>query len=109
MKLRNAAIILLLTAAPAMAQIARTPDGKPNLNGMWQAMSDANWDIEAHAAAPGALVQTGAIGATPPGMGIVEGGAIPYQAAALAKKRDNYKNRMSLDPEVKCYLPGVPR
>src|SRR5688572_24045233 len=109
MKLRNVFIVLLLMATPALSQIPRTAGGKPNLNGIWQAFNEANWDIEAHAAAPAALVQTGAVGATPPGMGIVEGGAIPYQPAALAKKKENYKNRMSLDPEVKCYLPGVPR
>ena len=87
----------------------RGADGKPNLNGIWQAFNEANWDIEPHAAAPGPLAQTGAIGATPPGMGIVEGGAIPYQPAALEKKKANYKNRLSLDPEARCYLPGVPR
>ena len=109
MKIRNVIAILLLISAPAMSQVPRAADGKPNLNGIWQAFNEANWDIEAHAAAPAALTATGAVGATPPGMGIVEGGAIPYKAAALAKKKENYKNRMSLDPEVKCYLPGVPR
>ena len=67
----------------------RTADGRPDLNGIWQAMSDANWDIEPHAAAPAPLLQTGAIGATPPGMGVVEGGPIPYHPAALEKKKAN--------------------
>jgi len=40
---------------------------------------------------------------------VVEGGEIPYLPAAAAKQKENYKNRMKLDPEVKCYLPGVPR
>jgi hypothetical protein len=39
---------------------------------------------------------------------VVEG-EIPYKPEALAKKKENYANRMKLDPEVKCYLPGVPR
>ena len=106
--------ILCGTAVTAMGQAPayqgpRTADGRPNLNGIWQALNEGNWDIEAHAAAPPALTANGAIGATPPGMGIVEGGAIPYQEWALTKKAENYQNRMSLDPEVKCYLPGVPR
>ncbi len=109
-----ATAVFLIPATPAMSQAPayrapRTADGKPNLNGIWQAFTDANWDIEPHAAAPGPIPITGAIGATPPGMGIVEGGAIPYQAWALDKKKENYKNRLSLDPEVKCYMPGVPR
>src|SRR5207244_489645 len=51
----------------------------------------------------------GAIGATPPGLGVVEGGKIPYQEWAAKKKQENYKNRLKLDPELKCHLPGVPR
>lgn len=108
MRVSVAIFAVVMISTPAMSQ-SRTADGKPNLNGIWQAFNDANWDIEAHAAAPAALVQTGAIGATPPGIGIVEGGAIPYQPSALEKKKQNYKNRTSLDPEVRCYLPGVPR
>ena len=30
----------------------RTADGKPNLNGIYQAITEAYWDIEPHAAAP---------------------------------------------------------
>lgn len=109
-----AVAVLFMPATPAIGQAPaykapRTADGKPNLNGIWQAFNEANWDIEPHAAAPAPLAQTGAIGATPPGMGVVEGGAIPYQPAALEKKKANYKGRQSLDPEAKCYLPGVPR
>jgi hypothetical protein len=87
----------------------RTADGKPNLNGIWQAMTTAYWDIEAHPAAPGQVLELGASGAIPGGLGIVEGGEIPYKPEALAKKKANYANRLKLDPEIKCYLPGVPR
>jgi hypothetical protein len=109
-----AAGILLLMFTPTPAQTPgssapRMSDGKPDLNGVWQAFNDANWDIEAHAAGPSPVLVDGAIGATPPGMGIVDGGSIPYKESALATKKENYKNRISLDPEVKCYLPGVPR
>ena len=40
---------------------------------------------------------------------MVEGGELPYRPEALAKKKDNLANRLKLDPEIKCYLPGVPR
>ena len=94
--------------APAY-RAPRTPDGKPNLNGVWQAITEANWDIEAHSAAPSPVLELGATGAMPAGAGIVEGGAIPYLPEALKKKKENQANRLKLDPEVKCYLPGVPR
>ena len=87
----------------------RTADGKPNLNGIWQALNEAYWDIEAHSAAPGAVLELGASNAIPGGLGIVEGGQIPYTPQALAKKKENFANRLKLDPEIRCYLPGVPR
>ncbi len=106
------AAICLLCGMPALAQTpartARTADGKPNLNGIWQVINTANWDIQGHAAQAGQVVALGATGAEPAGLGIVEGEEIPYLPAA-AKKKENFANRLTLDPEVKCYLPGVPR
>src|SRR5438045_3510601 len=64
--------------APAY-RAQRTKDGKPNLNGVWQAVNEANWDIEGHSAAPGPMWQLGAAYSVPPGLGIVEGGSIPYK------------------------------
>jgi len=87
----------------------RGPDGKPNLNGIWQAMNTANWNIEAHSSEGGPFYQLGAAYAVPGGFGIVEGGSIPYKPEALAKRNENYMKRLELDPEIKCYLPGVPR
>lgn len=92
---------------------------RPDLNGLWQANNEGNWDIQAHAAQPGPP-QFGAMFAMPAGPGIVEGNEIPYQRWALAKKKENYENRFvrtkvdevrfePLDPEAKCYMPGVPR
>jgi hypothetical protein len=95
--------------APAAYRAPRTADGKPNFNGIWQAMNTANWDVEAHAAGPSLVRELGAIAAVPGGLGIVEGGEIPYRPEALAKKKQNQANRLKLDPEIKCYLPGVPR
>jgi hypothetical protein len=97
------------SSAQTVYRAPRTPDGKPNLNGIWQVLNTANWDIQGHAAAAGPTVPLGAIGAVPPGPGVVEGGAIPYLPEAAAKKKENFANRLRLDPEVFCYLPGVPR
>jgi hypothetical protein len=107
------AALLVLIGMPAAAQsqnrIPRGANGKPDLNGIWQAMTTANWDIEAHEARAGVLAALGAIGAEPAGQGIVEGGSIPYLPAAAGKRKTNFENRLELDPETKCYLPGVPR
>src|SRR5260221_2534425 len=74
------------------ARLARTPDGKPNLNGIWQAINSANWDLQDHAAKPTPVVAMGAVGAIPAGQGVVEGGEIPYKPEALAKKKENEAN-----------------
>jgi hypothetical protein len=87
----------------------RTADGKPDLNGIWQALNTANWDIQEHAAQSGPVVALGAAGAVPAGLGVVEGNELPYLPAAAAKKKENFENRLTADPEIKCYLPGVPR
>jgi hypothetical protein len=81
---------------------------KPDLSGIWQVLNTANWNLEGHAAAPGPP-ELGAIGAMPPGFSVVEGNTIPYPPEAAAKRKQNFANRMALDPEVKCFLPGVPR
>jgi len=95
-------------AAPA-ARRSRMPDGKPNLNGIWQAVNSANWDVEDHEARQGPVTALGASFSVPPGMGIVEGGTIPYRPEALAKKKENQANWLARDPEIKCYMPGIPR
>ena len=87
----------------------RTPDGKPNLSGVWQALNTANWDLLDHAPRPSPVVAMGARGAIPAGLGVVEGGEIPYRPEAAAKKSENLKTWLTRDPTVKCYLPGVPR
>src|SRR6266849_6630038 len=109
-----AASVLLLAGLPAGGQTRaykapRTADGKPNLNGIWQSLNTANWDIQGHAAQPGLVVALGAAGAVPGGLSVVEGDEIPYLPAAAAKKKENFEKRLSADPEIKCYLPGVPR
>ena len=105
---------LLATAEAAVGQEQsyeppRTADGRPVLNGIWQALGSAHWDIEGHAARPGPIVSLGAIGAIPGGLGVVNGGPIPYQPWAAAQKLQNFENWVTADPVVKCYMPGVPR
>jgi hypothetical protein len=94
---------------PAPFRVARTSDGKPNLNGIWQANTTANFDLQAHAAKPSPVVAFGAAGAIPAGLGVVEGNQIPYRPEALAKKKANAENWLTSDPEIKCFMPGVPR
>src|SRR5262245_21534671 len=106
--------VLLLAALPAAGQTPiyrapRTTDGQPNLNGIWQALNSADWDLQGHAAAMGPVASLGAVFAVPPGLGVVEGDEIPYLPVAAAKKKENQANWAALDPEAKCYLPGVPR
>ena len=108
-------LVLSWSAGPVTAQtqtsadqVPRAWDGHPDLNGIWQAMGTANWDLLDHPARPG-HPDLGAIGAMPPGQGVVVGGEIPYQKSALAQKQKNFEKRMSEDPEAKCYMPGVPR
>jgi len=101
----------------------RLAGGKPDLNGIWQALNEANYDLQAHMARPALALRAGpygplpaapvlalgAVGSVPPGGGVVDGDEIPYQPWAAAKKKENQENWLTRDPEIKCYLPGVPR
>ena len=104
-------VVFLLVPGAAGAQnadVARDWDGRPDLNGVWQAIGTAHWDIQDHPASAGP-VDTGAIGSIPPGQGVVVGNEIPYRPEALAQKQQNFENRWTDDPEIKCFMPGVPR
>src|ERR1700730_7525716 len=111
----TAVVIFLATVRPTAGQAQspyrapRTTDGKPDLNGVWQALNTASWDIQDHAARSGPLAVLGAAFSIPAGQGVVEGNEIPYQPWAARKKQENGEMWKTLDPEVKCYLPGVPR
>jgi hypothetical protein len=123
-----ATLIVGLASLPSLTGQTRTPaiprlNGKPDLNGIWQTLNTANWDIQAHSAKaalamrPGPVVPVpakevlafGAIGAVPAGLGVVEGDELPYKPEALKTKQENQENWLTRDPEIKCYLPGVPR
>ncbi len=130
-----AAVILLIGAPAASGQQSaaegkfpasyrppRMADGHPDLNGIWQAFVTANYDLQDHEAKAGPHPELmGAYDGEPAGMGIVEGGEIPYLPQALEKKRQNFQNRLKVDvssdktwhalgdPEAKCYMPGIPR
>ncbi len=123
------AIVLLLGGDPSGQSPAsqyrapRAADGHPDLNGIWQALNEANFDLEPHAAraamafrpgpygpVPAApVLALGAVGSVPQGLGVVVGGTIPYTSAALKQKQENQEHWLERDPEIKCYLPGVPR
>jgi hypothetical protein len=99
-------------AAPATAtadSLPRGADGRPMLDGIWQALVAANWDVRPHAASHSPVSALGALAAAAPGIGIVAGNEIPYQPWAAERQRENFANRLELDPEANCYLPGVPR
>ena len=96
-------------AGQAAANVPRTADKRPDLNGIWQAMNTAHWDIQDHNARQGPVIALGAAYSVPGGMGVVVGNEIPYKPEALAKKKENQANALKLDPEIKCYMPGVPR
>ncbi len=103
--------------------IPRMASGRPDLNGIWQALGNAHWDIEAHSARPALAMQPGpvvpvpanevvalgAVGAVPSGYGVVVGGEIPYLPEALEVRNRNRENWLDSDPEIRCYLPGIPR
>lgn len=132
--------VLWLTGGSSGAQAQdyrppRTADGHPDLNGIWQALNTAHYDLEAHPARPAlavvpaapanlppgsgratpvalpapAVQALGAVGGVPAGASVVDGGQIPYQEWAAAQKMENGENWLERDPEIKCYLPGVPR
>jgi hypothetical protein len=123
----SAFFALMLVAAGAAAataqDIPRTPSGRPDFNGIWQALGNAHWDIEPHTARPALAMQPGpvvpvpatevvalgAVGSVPSGWGIVVGGQIPYLPAALERRNENRELWLERDPEIKCFLPGVPR
>src|SRR5438105_12151122 len=114
--------------AQAAASPTRTVDGKPDFSGIWQANNEANWDLQAHEARPGAVMQQGvypyaytqvpaapvlalgAAGGVPGSIGVVQGdGQIPYKPEAAAIRKENSEHWIDRDPELKCYLPGIPR
>ncbi len=112
-------LILMGCAAPAPenttteaignAAILRDGHGKPDFNGVWQTMGSAHWDLEPHEARMGPVVAMGAVGAVLGGLGVVDGGAIPYQEWAREQQRENRDNWLARDPLVKCFMPGIPR
>ena len=120
---RPAVAVLALATQPETYRAPRAADGHPDLNGIWQAVSTTHYDLETHMARPALALREGpegpvpaapvlalgAVGAVPAGLSVVEDGSIPYKPEALAKKKENQEHWLERDPEIKCYLPGVPR
>jgi hypothetical protein len=111
----TAAAFVMTAGGAALAQNAPQPeriDGKPNMNGIWQTIGGANWNLEPHSAAPNPVAdrQVGATGAIPAGLGVIQGGGkIPYKPEALERLNQHKANLIKHDPEAACYLPGIPR
>lgn len=125
------AVVAVAVTRPVAGQAVgqgRTTDDKPDFSGIWQALNEAHWDLEAHAARPGMVTQPGAYpfpfaevpaapvlalgaaGGVPGSLGVVEGdGQIPYTTEAEGIRLENAANWIDRDPELKCYLPGIPR
>jgi hypothetical protein len=126
---RSIALLLLsVLALPAQAyEPPRLPSGKPDMTGTWQVLNTANYNVEpSNARAAMAMrdgpvvpvpakevVALGAVGATPASLGFIvdqgEEKLIPYQVWALKQRDENRRQWLERDPEIKCYLPGVPR
>ena len=123
----TAALLLQPTLAGAQDFRAQRLEGTtvPDLNGIWQALNTAHWNLEEHVARPGLVtvpgpdgdlpavpvLALGAIAGVPGGLGVISdnGGVIPYQPWALERREENRANVLTRDPEVKCFLPGIPR
>jgi hypothetical protein len=122
--MRPSCLHLILLSAPLFAQpLPRLSNGKPDLNGIWQAIGAAHYNVERHLAQhslmlrPGPhgplpavpLLALGAVGAVPGSLGVVDGGTIPYKPEAARLREENRARWLERDPEIKCYLPGIPR
>ena len=112
------------TAQGLKDEIPRLANGKPDMSGIWQTNNEANWDIEPQIARHSVemregpvnpvpsttTLRMGAVASVPGSLGvIVGGGRIPYTDEARALKAENMANWHERDPEVKCFMPGVPR
>ena len=104
-----ALIVALAAQADVLTQLPRAANGHPDLSGTWQAIGTAHWNLEPHLSAYPVVIELGAQFAVPAGLGVVDGGAIPYLPEARAERDRRFANRLTEDPEGKCYLGGVPR
>ncbi len=105
-----AAAVTLVTAQAPGYRAPRAPDGKPNLNGIWQAINTANWDIEAHSGGAESGPRARGRGRRACRSRCRRRRRASVSAGGAGKKqKENCANRLKLDPEIKCYLPGVPR
>jgi len=112
-----------MTLAETSYEPPRIASGKPDFNGVWQVLNTANYNLEPHGPQAAMafregpvvpvpakeVVALGAVGAVPAGLGVVQGGSIPYTPKALAQRDKNRENWLQAEPEIKCYLPGIPR
>ena len=105
-----AAIVSMAATIPATGQASKTGvyapprlrSGEPDFRGIWQVRTTVSWNVEGH---------PGEKGVAPSQTAIVDpaGGTLPYQPWALARRQENFKSRLTADPQTKCYQAGVPR
>src|SRR5688500_18593846 len=118
----GAATFALVSSPPVPGQAPQSTiprvNGKPDMNGIWQTINTANWDIQAHSAKPALAMRPGpvvpipakevlafgAVGAVPSGLGVVEGNELPYTTEGLKKKQENQENWLWCDDTIKCFL-----
>jgi hypothetical protein len=102
-----AMLVVRAAAQPPKSTTSFTPgrlwDGKtPDFRGIWQVRDTAYVNIEGHRGEKG-IAAARSLVVDPPN------GKIPYKPEALARRQENYKNRATADPSLKCYQAGVPR
>ena len=117
-------VTALLSFLPAQAEVPKSSNGKPDMSGIWQVNNEANWSLEQQTAKHAPMLRDGPAGklaavdvlklgaviAVPPTIGVIEGGGkIPYNDEAASKRAELREDWVNKDPEVTCFLPGVPR
>ncbi|MEM7188536.1 MAG: hypothetical protein AAF439_02910 [Pseudomonadota bacterium] len=107
----------------AGTKVSAGQDDPKDLNGVWQVLNTANFNLEPHHARHAlqlrdgphgpvpakSVVALGAVGAVPASPGFVVGGTIPYTSDALRMRDQKKADWINRDPEITCFLPGVPR
>src|SRR5215831_17230630 len=91
------AALQVLAQPPAKAYApTRLADGRPDLNGIWQAPAGIDKSLESKVNGKRIIVDPA-------------DGKIPYLPEAQGRKLENKKTAASVDPVNKCFMPGVPR
>ena len=91
-------------ALPPAGPVRRMADGKPDMQGYWNAANNggAVFEVQKHERRLASLpAGAGAIVDPPDGL-------IPYTPEYAAKAKDNFDNHLADEPELHCYESGLP-